>query len=72
MARDEKRKSGFPLKDFLLKLILMIIFVLLLMWLIPWPNNKVLTDRIFMKKANQYWNKEVKKMNKLKRKRQKR
>lgn len=45
--RDEKRKSGFPLKDFLLKLILIIIFVLLLMWLIPWPNNKVLTDRIF-------------------------
>lgn len=32
----------------------------------------MLTDRIFMKKANQYWNKEVKKMNKLKRKRQKR
>lgn len=44
---EEKDKKGFPLKDFLLKLILIIIFVLLLMWLIPWPNNSVLTDRIF-------------------------
>lgn len=44
---EEKEKRGFPLKDFLLKLILIIIFVLLLMWLIPWPNNNVLTDRIF-------------------------
>lgn len=43
----ERKNSGFPIKDFLLKLILIIIFVLLLMWLIPWPNNKALTDRIF-------------------------
>lgn len=44
---EEKEKKGFPFKDFLLKLILIVIFVLLLMWLIPWPNNSVLTDRIF-------------------------
>ena len=37
-----------------------------------YSKTTMLTDRIFMKKANQYWNKEVKKMNKLKRKRQKR
>ena len=36
-----------------------------------YSKTTMLTDRIFMKKANQYWNKEVKKMNKLKRKRQK-
>ncbi len=29
----------------------------------------MLTDRIFMKKANQYWNKEIKKMNKDRKKR---
>ena len=27
-------------------------------------KTTMLTDRIFMKKANQYWNKEIKKMNK--------
>lgn len=44
---EEREKRGFPFRDFLLKLILIIIFVLLLIWLVPWPNNKVLTDRIF-------------------------
>ena len=33
----EERKSNL-LKEFLLKLILIIIFVLLLIWLVPWPN----------------------------------
>ena len=42
-----RRRGSFPLRDFLLKLILIIIFVLLLVWLVPWPNNKSLTDRIF-------------------------
>src|SRR5690625_4902785 len=33
----EERKGNL-LKEFLLKLILVIIFVLLLIWLVPWPN----------------------------------
>ncbi len=44
---ERSRRKEFPFRDFLLKLILIIIFVLLLVWLIPWPNNSVLTDRIF-------------------------
>ena len=35
-----RRRGSFPLRDFLLKLILIIIFVLLLIWLVPWPNQK--------------------------------
>lgn len=33
-----------------------------------YSQTTMLTDRIFMKKANQYWNKEIKKMNKHKKK----
>lgn len=44
---ENNYRGSFPLRDFLLKLILIIIFVLLLLWLIPWPNNDALTDRIF-------------------------
>lgn len=33
-----------------------------------YSKTTMLTDRIFMKKANQYWNKEIKKMNKHKKK----
>ncbi len=44
---EKSQKKEFPFRDFLLKLILIIIFVLLLVWLVPWPNNRVLTDRIF-------------------------
>lgn len=47
MYIEENEKRRFPLVDFLLKLVLIIIFVLLLMWLIPWPNNDVLKDQIF-------------------------
>ena len=52
MYSDEEEKRGFPIRDFLLKLILIIIFVLLLMWLLPTKSgNEVdlspLTDRIF-------------------------
>lgn len=52
MYSDDEEKKGFPIRDFLLKLVLIIIFVLLLMWLLPTGNNKdvdlsPLTDRIF-------------------------
>ncbi len=47
MYIEENEKRKFPLVDFLLKLVLIIIFVLLLMWLIPWPNNDALKDQIF-------------------------
>ena len=35
MYSEEYARRGFPLKDFLLKLILVIIFVFLLIWLLP-------------------------------------
>jgi len=64
MYSDEEEKRGFPIRDFLLKLVLVIIFVLLLMWLLP-TNKEVdlspLTDRIFnanlqeMKEAGIYY-----------------
>jgi len=52
MYSDDEEKKGFPVRDFLLKLVLIIIFVLLLMWLLPIKNNNnvdlsPLTDRIF-------------------------
>lgn len=46
----EERKSRNLLVDFILKLILIIIFVLLLIWLVPWPNMDSLNplkDQIF-------------------------
>ena len=64
MYSDDEEKRGFPIRDFLLKLVLVIIFVLLLMWLLP-TNKDVdlspLTDRIFnanlqeMKEAGIYY-----------------
>ena len=52
MYTEETRGNLF--KSFILKLILMIIFVLLLVWLVPWPNMNAyidalnpLKDRIF-------------------------
>ncbi|MBQ7104936.1 MAG: hypothetical protein IJN90_03690 [Bacilli bacterium] len=52
MYSDEEEKRGFPIRDFLLKLVLIIIFVLLLMWLLPTNKGSEvdlspLTDRIF-------------------------
>lgn len=52
MYSDEEERKGFPIRDFILKLILIIIFVLLLMWLLPTKNGQnvdlsPLTDRIF-------------------------
>lgn len=45
---DEEEKRGFPvIRDFLLKLILIVIFVLLLVWLLPKPDLSSLNDRIF-------------------------
>ena len=55
MYTEEYEHKGFPFKDFLLKLILIIIFVFLLIWLLPKfitpttivkENNKVCSDII--------------------------
>lgn len=49
MYTDERRKGGL-LVNFILRLILIIIFVLLLIWLVPWPNMDSLNplkDQIF-------------------------
>ncbi|MDD3241423.1 MAG: hypothetical protein PHQ64_01405 [Bacilli bacterium] len=47
MYIEENQRRRLPFVDFLLKLVLMIVFVLLLVWLIPWPNNDALKDQIF-------------------------
>ncbi len=55
MYSDEEEKRGFPVRDFLIRLVLIIIFVLLLMWLLPTRSNNnnsnidlsPLTNRIF-------------------------
>ncbi len=53
MYSDDEEKRGFPIRDFLIRLVLIIIFVLLLMWLLPprLKGNNVdlspLTNRIF-------------------------
>ncbi len=54
MYTEENKKRSL-IKDFILKLILIIIFVLLLRWLVPWPNMEAinpLKDQIFS--ANLY------------------
>lgn len=38
MYTEERPRRGYLLKEFIMKLILIIIFVLLLIWLVPWPN----------------------------------
>lgn len=38
MYTEERPRRGHLLKEFIMKLILIIIFVLLLIWLVPWPN----------------------------------
>lgn len=49
MYSENDGRRTYPVRDFLIKLILIIIFVLLLLWLLPTPkvNLKGLTDRIF-------------------------
>ena len=42
MYAEEEVKRGTPIRDFLLKLILVIIFVLLLLWLLPARINSTL------------------------------
>jgi len=44
MYTEERKRS--LLKDFLLKIILIIIFVLLLIWLVPWPNMNAYLDAL--------------------------
>ena len=46
MYTDEKPRRGNLLKEFILKLILIIIFVLLLIWLVPWPNMDAYLDAL--------------------------
>ena len=41
-------EHGIDLKDFMIKIILVILFVFLLMWLFPMPNLKPVYDRIFV------------------------
>lgn len=38
MYTEERPRRGHLLKEFIMRLILIIIFVLLLIWLVPWPN----------------------------------
>lgn len=54
MYSDDEEKRGFPVRDFLIKLVVIIIIVLLIMWLLPINKGKdsgtdlsPLTDRIF-------------------------
>ncbi len=47
MYTEDGERRRFPLLEFLLKLILIIIFVLLLVWLLPIPNLTGLNNRIF-------------------------
>ena len=50
MYTEEKPRKGRLLKEFIMRLILIIIFVLLLLWIIPWPNMAALNplkDQIF-------------------------
>lgn len=49
----EEEKRSFPLRDFLLKLLLIIIFVLLLVWLLPIPDLTGLNNRIFNANVNE-------------------
>lgn len=46
MYTDERPRRGNLLKEFVLKLILIIIFVLLLIWLVPWPNMDAYLDAL--------------------------
>ena len=49
MYTEEKPRRGGLLKEFVMRLILIIIFVLLLLWIIPWSKMDVnpLKDQIF-------------------------
>lgn len=51
-----KEKSGFPLWDFIKKLLLIIIFVLLLMWLFPIPNMESFYSSVYRDNINEMKN----------------
>jgi hypothetical protein len=44
---NENSEKIFSVRSFILKVILVILFVFLLMWLFPMPNLKPVYDRIF-------------------------
>ncbi len=46
---DEEERKGFPIRDFLIKLVLVIVAIFLLMWLLPTKNVNLdgITDKIF-------------------------
>ncbi len=44
--------SGFSIRSFMIKAILVVLFVFLLMWLIPFPNMKPVYDGIFADNLN--------------------
>ena len=47
MYTEDGERRRFPILSFIAKLVLIIIFVLLLVWLLPKPNLSGLNDRIF-------------------------
>jgi len=47
MYTEYEEKRGFPIRDFLIKLVLIVVFVLLLIWLLPIPNMKGINNTIF-------------------------
>lgn len=47
MYTEYEERKGFPFRDFLIKLVLIILFVLLLLWLLPIPNMKGVNNTIF-------------------------
>lgn len=47
MYTEYEERKGFPFRDFLIKLALIVIFVLLLLWLLPIPNMKGVNNTIF-------------------------
>lgn len=47
MYTEYEEKKGFPIRDFLIKLVLIVVFVLLLFWLLPIPNMKGINNTIF-------------------------
>lgn len=47
MYSEDEERRGLPIRDFLIKLILVIIFVLLLVWLLPMPDLTGINNKIF-------------------------
>lgn len=47
MYTEYEERRGFPFRDFLIKLAIVIIFVLLLFWLLPIPNMKGVNNNVF-------------------------